>query len=402
MANEGEFPKTDGDILYGSEANKFYSNTYFAGLNTIRQLQDRAITFSKGLQEGWGEAYNDADGRLNSVVTASSTAEWNTDNYRVPNTTYVAYVDIYASTVNTATLSNGTNNIVCFQLASGIWRVQCAKLADVQANMSYIWDIMFYGVSNGATNPNGTTGLTELRCSISTWRNLKMTYYRAQRNTFGSSIDVDWAISPSDTIYYHNFINTSNSPLSTPYLQIPTGTNKWTGTSINNVGTSTYYTGTGTTAKHHNEQNNLNPPFLLNSGLVFYTNTTTATPTISGGMTSQEVATFTWSNTAPDTATYPLTFIISHTIPTGTFSSTIRESVGVAHVKSWETGADIKYKFQNTTEDSGWLDCGVTPTVDSFTAFTSEPTKLIVALYPKTSPTTNYPAIYGFWVRAES
>ncbi len=37
------------------------------GLNTIRMLQDRSVSFSTDFNDGWGEAYIDADGRNNSV-----------------------------------------------------------------------------------------------------------------------------------------------------------------------------------------------------------------------------------------------------------------------------------------------------------------------------------------------
>lgn len=91
-----------------------------------------------------------------------------------------------------------------------------------------------------------------------------------------------------------------------------------------------------------------------------------------------------------------------HDIPSGMFSSTISSAIGVPFFENWETGADVQYKLTNTTEDSGWLDCGNSPEISSFTAFTSEPTTLIVKLIPKaTTPTAGYPAIKGFWVKGE-
>lgn len=44
------------------------------GQNVIRQLEDRAITYSAGQIDGWGEAYIDADGRNGSVDTTNTTA----------------------------------------------------------------------------------------------------------------------------------------------------------------------------------------------------------------------------------------------------------------------------------------------------------------------------------------
>jgi len=95
--------------------------------------------------------------------------------------------------------------------------------------------------------------------------------------------------------------------------------------------------------------------------------------------------------------------LIYHTIPSGSFSTTMSNAIGVPFVEDWETGADIKYKLTGTggAEDTGWLDCGVTPEISSFTAFTAEPDTLIVKLVQKTtSPTASYPSIKGFVVKA--
>ena len=88
---------------------------------------------------------------------------------------------------------------------------------------------------------------------------------------------------------------------------------------------------------------------------------------------------------------------ITHTIPSGTFPATINSAIGTPLVEDWETGASINYKLTNATEDTGWLTSNV---VSNFTAFTSQPTKLIVQLVPKiSSPTAGYPSIRGFAVK---
>jgi len=93
---------------------------------------------------------------------------------------------------------------------------------------------------------------------------------------------------------------------------------------------------------------------------------------------------------------------VTQDIPTGSFSATITEAIGVPFVDDWETGDDIKYKLTGTAgaEDTGWLDCGITPEISTFTAFTAEPDTLIVQLTPKSSSTLGYPSIKGFVVRA--
>ena len=88
--------------------------------------------------------------------------------------------------------------------------------------------------------------------------------------------------------------------------------------------------------------------------------------------------------------------VVTHDLPSGSFSSTISSCFGSALVADWETGANIQYKLTNATSDTGWLTYNE---VSSFTAFASEPTTCIVKLIPKTtSPTTGYPSIKGFAV----
>jgi hypothetical protein len=92
--------------------------------------------------------------------------------------------------------------------------------------------------------------------------------------------------------------------------------------------------------------------------------------------------------------------LITHDIPSGSFSSTISSCVGIPKLVDWESGSDIQYKLTNATEDTGWLN---TNEINSFTAFTSEPTKCIVKLIPKsTSPTAGYPSISGFSILGDT
>lgn len=119
--------------------------------------------------------------------------------------------------------------------------------------------------------------------------------------------------------------------------------------------------------------------------------------TINSGSTT---ATFSTDAYVIASGTSPL--VVTMNIPTGTFSTTISSAFGVPHIKYWESGDDIDYKLTNSNADSGWLTAGTIPRITSFTSFTTEPTKLIVRLTPKSSsPTANYPGIYGFVVRSE-
>jgi len=85
--------------------------------------------------------------------------------------------------------------------------------------------------------------------------------------------------------------------------------------------------------------------------------------------------------------------LIYHTIPTGTFSSTIKSAYFKTLVANTETGASIQYKLTNASEDSGYANDGE---LLSFNAFTSEPTQLVLTLScNSTTSNYEYPTIYG-------
>jgi hypothetical protein len=84
---------------------------------------------------------------------------------------------------------------------------------------------------------------------------------------------------------------------------------------------------------------------------------------------------------------------VIHTIPTGTFSTTLSHAFCTFKTEGWESGADVQFKLTNATEDTGWLS---TNELASFTTLTAEPDDLVVKMIPKTtSPTMIYPSING-------
>ena len=84
---------------------------------------------------------------------------------------------------------------------------------------------------------------------------------------------------------------------------------------------------------------------------------------------------------------------ITHTIPSGTFDTTLSNAFVTYKAEDWEAGADVQFKLTNATEDTGWLNTNETV---SFTALTAEPDNLIVKLIPKVAtPTAGYPSLNG-------
>lgn len=77
---EGDFPKSDGDILFASEVNKIKANLIsFPVLNKIRQQQDRSVDTSNNNDDIFSDAYIDSTGREDTVNTGNTTALYNSN-----------------------------------------------------------------------------------------------------------------------------------------------------------------------------------------------------------------------------------------------------------------------------------------------------------------------------------
>ncbi len=288
------------------------------GLSCIRQLIDRTGVWSKGLIDGWGEAYVDADGREGSVTTTWS----NNESIFVTNK-YVPGLSTDMATGDT------THDPDSFSNVSNAFDGDADTYADKSASS--------FNVALGKT--------------------FSARYVYAVRFKAMSS-------------------NNSGGANKTIYVET------YDGGSWNIVATFG-----GTTES------------ITSSEYVIINDTVQ-------GIRIRMVATSTGSPTTGSARVYVLQYStiseteIEHTIPSGTFSSTISKSIGVPLISDYEAGIDIQYKLTNATEDTGWLN-SYPPEISSFTAFTSQPTKLIVKLIPKSSsPTSGYPSIRGFWVRA--
>ena len=71
----------DGDQLNDGYFNAIAAEgAKLAGLNTIRQLQDRSITFNQDNVDFFGDAFIDVSGRVDSVNTGSTTATFDSTN----------------------------------------------------------------------------------------------------------------------------------------------------------------------------------------------------------------------------------------------------------------------------------------------------------------------------------
>lgn len=397
---------TAGTDAKASEVNvNFNEALNIGGKNLIRSTILAAQTMTTTAQDDWfAEAYIDADGRNNLVDTTNMDSVFDTNKYKcAASLAEYNYIDIYASSVNTATLTDVANKLFCVQIGSGVWRLSCSKTSSTEA-LKRIFTALFYGLTAGVTTPNGVTGLTALRCSDPTYRGMKVRYiqYSSGGATFGASPKTrtytlnagnfyvmsdyqQWAASGGGSVAFQIDGNTIHS-----------GSGGSGSTDDKNTGN--IHGGTSTMKSSSSETS---PSTTTLNSYVVVAYTTTSTFTGSGdGTEAVASGNIEISATAPDTSTYPSSSIIYHNIPSGNFNSAISSAYLTPLIANWESGADIQYKLQNGSEDSGWLSCSNSTSISNFTAFTSEPTILIVKLIPKSSsPTPGYPAIYGVALR---
>ena len=135
-----------GSFVASSDLNNNFSESLVqAGLNTIRQLINRAGVWSLGTIDGWGEAYIDADGRENSVSAASAT--FNSNRYEAEEDTTMPFVIIEATSIS-ATSDFEINDCHIIKVASGKWQLSC-DTGTAAVRRAQIYKTLFYG-SNGS------------------------------------------------------------------------------------------------------------------------------------------------------------------------------------------------------------------------------------------------------------
>jgi len=389
--------------------------------NHARQLIDRAGVYSSDGSDLWGEAYIDADGRNDSV--SGGTATFDTNKYKAGTSPYV----VIEATSISAVGDFAINNCVIVNISSGVWILSCTTGTDA-VKRAQIYKTLFYGTNGTDPRASGTyiTGITALKTS--TTRDVGKRGYLAlisatvtspnSGNVTGSgTIDITF----DDTTY-----NTDCSSWSNVNLSVGgggTASASWAlpvGTTLNSVSGSVGSSNEIGTDKEADEYDNPADARLIASATESWTNpTTTSTSylvllhygslTITPSIVNPTYTTVTITDTdfytdnsiPVFTSTNDYDNIIIHAIPSGTFSTTVSKAIVGTILSEWEAGANIQFKLTNATEDSGWLEAD--DVVQSFTAFTSEPTIFILKLIPKSSsPTPNYPAVRAWSMRASS
>ena len=418
--NEVEFKSADYNDT-NNELVKHNVNNYRANiLNTIRQLQDRTISFSADGGE-WAEAYVDSTGRLNSVD--STTMQFDTNKYESITSSTEPFVIIEATSLTESDFS--INDCFIGKVDTGKWLLRCTSGTD-EVKRAQLLKTLFYGTdgSDPRASSSYITNLTDIKTTVDDDVGKRAHYiklranYPAESDNFGPVYFTgDFVNTTSNECFIWGYTYARRGVSGTAYsrLEIPTdniiqqSSSSSAGVAVyhDNLGTETFYTVNNPANFRLSVKNRTNEN---RSGLNFIhaiiicdsdINNLNLDVALDLGPTSGFSTINTHTNFVVDNGintftseTEPFENIITHDIPSGTLPSTISTCVGSPLVADWETGADIQYKLTNANEDSGWLDVNK---MESFTAFTSEPEQCVVKLIPKeTDPTTGYPSIYGF------
>jgi len=242
------------------------------------------------------------------------------------------YFDIYATSVTLSTLSDIANNLWCTKIASGIWRLYSWN-GTVNENVNRALTKLFEGLGASVSDPNGVTGLTDLRSSEATYRNMKVRVVTASYSKSGSGtgpdVIVDWSFSASGTKYFFGYGGLSTS-LGHTRWEMPSGTTIHSA-SFDDRNTSTIHSAAVNTAQIDGDNTNVGsgysisvtPTIIMIRPSAETLTITETTDTFPGSFT--ESADISISTTAPDTTTYPVG--ISYLTFKSTIGSTLTNAV---------------------------------------------------------------------------
>jgi len=164
---EGDFPKSDGDVLFASEVNDIQNDSLGLGIkNKVRQDIDRAVVISESQDVPmiFSEAYISSSGRY-STQESFRTAEFNStdltfETYDFDNDPYV----IIEATDVPYTTSFTENNCKMAEMDTGKWLVICDdSTASAELKRARIYDAL-YGAKGAILSADNVTAV---RTSVS-------------------------------------------------------------------------------------------------------------------------------------------------------------------------------------------------------------------------------------------
>ena len=429
---------TSNTVLNNYELNANYAQMLSSNaLDLIRQNQDRTVNYSKGGFDWFADAYSDSTGRQDSVIAEQTSANFNVNKYAVDITSLFGanYYIITADSISSAS-DWAVNDCLIKQIDTNKWLFGCTVGTDAIRRAKCI-TTLFYGQSTTIAPRLGSSYITNCtsikssnaddvgkagylfikQCdSIPSLSNavLANKIFRTSFSMNNGDITV-WA---NSLFAGGNTLNLSGgdteldveAPTSSSIIDMSSagwneasyvGVATTAGTTASNVSTFTIETGYG----EGNFSGAGRGYFYSTYAIVLAsTNPILTADTAPGGAydSSYGDASFTsYGVRMTSLSTSDLTYIVSHTIPANSFPTSITSAILVPMIADWESGNDIQYRITSSTIVSSWLSCSNNPSISEIYPISGSNTiNLTIKLIPKTStPTTGYPAIYGYALR---
>tara|TARA_Y100000004_G_scaffold149526_1_gene171467 strand:+ start:1297 stop:2568 length:1272 start_codon:yes stop_codon:yes gene_type:complete len=391
MASAGDLNKSDGDILFAADItallnsqssifNDVAQNLFEADYNGFDSRL--AGTGTPNLKNVFYSTFktDDADTVLNMTYDSTN------DYYYTPDlsSSNLVYVDIYATSVNTTTLSDVANEVYCFQIGTNVWRIY-ANGSNKNENINRIFTKLFDGLANGASDPNGVTSLTQLRISETDYQDTKVRYVSwdcdsgtgASTDYLENNLEMTFSSSGTVKLVASYGLVTRTSGGWEADLEAPDGTSLEfirTGSSytpsFDHRASSTIHSATTTTATHQfrnyaggsGRSGYLRAVYVYDSGVTF--SSTTAADTGNGLTTSSDISSaISISSSAPDTSTYPVgtsTLIFKDTTSSATTNAipAINYSANASNTVTIQLSADGGSNY--VTVDNAKIALGLT------------------------------------------
>jgi len=377
-------------------------------LNKTRQTIDRVSVDSTGQDDMFSEAYTSSNGQNNSVSSDTSTIF---DTNKMKTTKMESddfFVIIEATSISNISDFKINDCNIIESSVGGAWLLYCYS-GTAAVKKAQVMKTLFYGTTGSNPRASATyiTGITALKSSDASDADKRGHFIKLTTSNDSNPNNYTGTFTNIVDNVVHSWSNIYNYHSSgTSRWEVPSGTVKH---SVSAGTTGSSELSTDTSADDENNPANCQLEITYASGGTSYVETiilcnSTISWASSLSLGSVSETDFTIDNSIPlfidgsVESTDSYFSIIQHTIPTGFFNSTASTLIGKALYADWESGVSVEHKIQNATEDSGWVADGV---LGSFTAFTSEPTKYLVKLTPKSSPTTGYPSIKGSGVYVE-
>ena len=359
-------PIEDGQIAYADSVMNAFGHQFKNYSQLLFNAQHIGFSSKLNVATGSPNNKNILFHSTNDDAYFVNNMEWdNTNKYYKTidlSSANLVYMDIYATDVTEATLTDSANNVITIPLDTGVWRMYSWKGSTNEA-INRLFGLLFKELADGSSTPNGVTGLTQLRFSNATYQDKKVVWMKFVSLTGPNDAFLTGTLSATDTntaYVLYDFVyaeHASAGATATSVLLSPFATTIHSN-SVGGVGgtsqtdhrnTSTIHSVVSadgikgdwnTTGGGSTQDGTISAIFVFSSSL-------TISKSTSGSGTFNLSNTITISATTPDTATYPLA--TSYVIFRTTSASTITNSIS-----TWNTSIDGTSTFTaNVSYDDG-------------------------------------------------